>query len=603
MPTIAHKLMKDTDMHRFVRWEVADLAARDALVVTVDDVHKVAYVTSVGQYFSLTVASPMSWKLLSYTSTNPVVNVSVVGGDLVFTYEDATTATVGLPEDPVAVVGTSYDGVENVLTLTYSDGTFDTIDMPNPYTGNALENVTVDDSTDELVLSFRDNSTARRTLPAVYAGNAVESITKDLTTNELVVTFRDTTTARVALPPGTPIGRALLEGTAVDATGKLALDGALYTVAAYPALAAALGVPAFTTVSTTRTAGLPAGFTNFPEHLTAVIRADDGVSPRWVAVSDSGTRISVINDSNVVQWTDNNLYPNSQIIGYHAGFVYIATRGRNGTDFGVARADPLVANSVEWFPGSTGVSPLIYKEKTAYWNGYLYVTDESNNIAKIPLPNWTDPAATTGGSNPCVGDDNYVWLFTAFSPYVSLYEINPLDSTDLQLVNGIDWFASGKTPYDALPCEDVARHYWQDADWLVTFALTANKVFVMDKNLFTRDTAKEAALSAITTGRTVGAGAVIRGYGNGQGFIMTTGVDDTVYIVDIQNGWTVTEADLGASTIPDLAIIEGVAAVVPVGTDASATNGYLSILPAATDFNVPNVVSSDPQLEWRIQAE
>ena len=210
--TVKHSTMKAADMHSLVRWDVVDAAALPTAPVEAD-LHKLAYVQSSGLYFVLQAITPeIVWKEFSYEGNNPIVDVSVTGLDITFTYEDGATVVVSIPENPTvpnAIVDVDITG--STLTFLYAGGQELNVLLPtyNVYTGNAVENITYSEVNEEFTITFRDTTTAVIPFAASGGGGA-----------------------------GATVGQAALFLNGADTTNWLPMDGSAYDRTAYPALAA-----------------------------------------------------------------------------------------------------------------------------------------------------------------------------------------------------------------------------------------------------------------------------------------------------------------------------------------------------------------------------
>lgn len=179
MPQVAHSLMSGVNMHALTRWDVADLAARNALTVVAADLHKLCHVAATGTYYVLAAVTPsVVWKQVS---------------------NDAF---------PNAVMDVAYDNVSETLTVTLLDGT--TVALP---------------------------------LNQVYDGNAVEAVAFDAATGTMTFTFRDLTTQAIVVGggggAGLAVGDAILQNRyQLPMAGMLRLDGSTHTRTDYPALSA-----------------------------------------------------------------------------------------------------------------------------------------------------------------------------------------------------------------------------------------------------------------------------------------------------------------------------------------------------------------------------
>ena len=155
--TVKHSTMSGVNAHAIIRWDVASAQELPTELATADK-GKVAFLQDTGQFLILQSTDPVEWVALSYTGDNPITGASLEEHTLTLTFEDETTQDLTLPEAPNAVTDVSLNEEDDLL-FTFADGSSVTVELPEGYSGNAIESVSYDSETDELTFTHRDGTT------------------------------------------------------------------------------------------------------------------------------------------------------------------------------------------------------------------------------------------------------------------------------------------------------------------------------------------------------------------------------------------------------------------------------------------------------------
>lgn len=122
--TAKHNTMAGLDMHSIVRWSAAT-SANLPTPLTADDLHKVAHVVDTDTFLILVAFDPITWKELSYESSNPVVDILLDGdNNIVVTFEDDSATlllTSGIGSGGVGGTSAILGQLRLVPTVTPAD--------------------------------------------------------------------------------------------------------------------------------------------------------------------------------------------------------------------------------------------------------------------------------------------------------------------------------------------------------------------------------------------------------------------------------------------------------------------------------------------------